>query len=281
MKLTDLPAFHSLLTKKAKLVRHQGPNGIVDRLKAHGQVEVYQEFQSKPIFHGCELIISFTGEHRSASRFLGVYSVKSSIGPDLHKPIKGYLDQAMFHDGQRRYRYSLEKLKGFEDLEGRLVIDWGKSTRSWHQWLNKTEKEVLEISPKGYLKPFPGYEDFILTYRELQQLTMNPSANREWHDLLRATAGVYLILDTRDGKQYVGSATGEGGIWNRWCEYVKNGHGGNKQLIELTKTPDAAQHFEFSILRTLPRSMARKTVLAHEALYKNKLGSRAFGLNSN
>ncbi len=282
MNLEDLPHFKNLLSKRVKLVRHQNTGGLIPKLKAHNQLEIYQELQTKPVFHGCELIVGFIGEAGSASRLLGVYRVDGFDGPRIHEPILGYLDQTPISVSRPHYRYQLTKQPGFEDFEDRLVVDWGKSTRSWHQWLKGSSKEIIEISPKGYLKPFPGYEDFILTYGELKKLFANPSANREWRDLLQATAGIYLILDTKSGKQYVGSASGESGIWGRWQAYSDNGHGGNMKLIALqTTSPEASHRFEFSILRTLPRSMARKTVIGYEKHYKEKLGSRAFGLNLN
>jgi hypothetical protein len=101
--------------------------------------------------------------------------------------------------------------------------------------------------------------------------------------MLAAVAGVYLIVDQRTGKQYVGSASGEGGILSRWTAYASTGHGGNKQLMQpLAVAPGYAREaFTFTILHTLPRSMTRTEVLDYESKYKRKLGSRAFGLNSN
>jgi len=42
--------------------------------------------------------------------------------------------------------------------------------------------------------------------------------------------GVYLITDTRDGRQYVGKADGLENIRQRWSAYAANGHGGNVEL---------------------------------------------------
>lgn len=132
--------------------------------------------------------------------------------------------------------------------------------------------------PNGYYDNFPGFENIILKYRKLKKIIDNPSANKEWHTMLRAVAGVYLIIDTKTGKQYVGSAYGKEGILGRWKEYCKNGHGGNKLLIKLLKDDlNYVQNFQNSILRTLPKT----EVISIEAIYKKKLGSIAFGLNLN
>jgi hypothetical protein len=180
-----------------------------------------------------------------------------------------------------RYWYDLERLTEFSDLEDRVVIDWGPSTRSWHQWL-RSNREVVEVLPVGYVKEFPGYLDFILSYDELRAIVLNPIANREWHRMLRAVAGVYLQIDRASGRQYVGSACGEGGILQRWSNYVQTRHGGNKLLRELLANGTSSEKsFEFTLLQTMPRTATPAEVVACERLHKRKLGSRVHGLNSN
>jgi hypothetical protein len=51
-----------------------------------------------------------------------------------------------------------------------------------------------------------------------------------------AVAGVYLVLAQTSGKQYVGSAYGPSGIWERWRKYAISGDGGNVQLRESHRT---------------------------------------------
>ena len=102
------------------------------------------------------------------------------------------------------------------------------------------------------------------------------------HYTLRAVAGIYLIVDRGTGKQYIGSAYGEGGILQRWAEYAQSGHGGNKLVREIALADaSAVNHFAFSLLRTLPRTLTAAEVVAYEVLHEQKLGSRAIGLNSN
>lgn len=84
--------------------------------------------------------------------------------------------------GLRNY-YDLEKEPGYEDLEDRVVIEWGASTRSWHQWLSP--REVVEVLPKGYVDEFPGYLDFLITCDELISIVNNRSANRQWHTVIQ------------------------------------------------------------------------------------------------
>lgn len=83
--------------------------------------------------------------------------------------------------------------------------------------------------------------------------------------VLSHVAGVYLILDSKTGQQYLGSAYGKEGVWGRWSEYAKTGHAGNVQLLELlAKKPTAARGFRFTLLRTLPKTLTAKEVISYE-----------------
>jgi hypothetical protein len=158
----------------------------------------------------------------------------------------------------------------------------GKGALSWSQWFRPQTKPVVELLPTGYEMEFPGYLDVVLDLHQLRRITGHRVAHRTWHQMLGATAGVYLILDKRSGTQYVGSAYGSGGILGRWTTYATNSHGGNTQLRELIAvSPNAAEHFQFSILQTLPMTLTPREVIEHERRHKQKLGSRAHGLNSN
>lgn len=129
---------------------------------------------------------------------------------------------------------------------------------------------------------FPGYYNFTLSYDQLATMINNLDSNREWQRMLSSVSGVYVLLDQRTGKQYVGSAYGAGGIWARWKSYVKSPSGGNALLKELlVKNPSRYKQFQFSILRVLEPSATKDEVIGQEVLVKKKLGSRAFGLNSN
>jgi hypothetical protein len=265
--------------RRVKLVRHKDSRFDVEELIRTGLFEKYQQFQGSPIFDDCEQIVAFVGERGSKSRFVGVFDVEARIPAakradfaDSHAPvwIKG-----------ASYWYRTRRRDEFQDLENRLIIDWGLGTRAWHQWF--VDREVLEIRQKGrLLPPFRDYLQVNLTMRELRTLRRYPEAHRDWIAGLSAVGGVYLIVSTVTGQQYVGSATGEGGIWQRWQGYAKTGHCRNSRLVELcTSDPRHPHAFTFSILDAFSRTTARDVALAQEAFFKRKLGSRAFGLNEN
>jgi hypothetical protein len=246
-----------------------------------GHLETYQSIQSTKIFDGCDYIVSCVGSDRNKARLFGIYKVDgwTTVGNVVLPQNYPNRDN---ENAEHRY-YQLHKLPGFEDLEERVIIDWGNGALAWAQWLNDTStKEVTEILPKGYFRPFPGYLDFTLNFAELKRIVLNPEANRAWHIRLSSIAGIYLILNDKDGSQYVGSAYGARGVMGRWESYVQTGHGGNVRLQELIElNPTLLDHFHFSLLQTLSKSLTPREVIEHEALMKKKLGSRAFGLNAN
>lgn len=96
-------------------------------------------------------------------------------------------------------------------------------------------------------------------------------------------AGVYIIADQRSGKLYIGSACGEGGIWQRWCQYAATGHGGNLELRDLIKTegPERAKAFRFSVLEIADLHSTPQDIVRRESHWKNILLTRDHGLNAN
>ena len=141
--------------------------------------------------------------------------------------------------------------------------------------------EVIEIQAGLHYRQFTDYSDFILDFHELKEIVKNQYS--DWKKMLSITKGIYLISDTNSGKLYVGSAYGEEGIWGRWCKYIStNGHGNNKMLKEqIDFDKDYAKHFQFSILMLLSRTVTSDQAIKKERLFKNKLGTNSFGLNSN
>jgi len=254
-----------LSKSRVKLVRHKDSRAQYRELiKDRNELLKYQQEQVKPIFHDCDYIVSFIGKERRKSILFGIFKVNG------------------FNQTNGKYYYNLEQLSEFEYLSNRIVIDWGNNAIAWHQWYDKQIKEIVQILPQGYLGEFPGLLDFVLDFNELEILINNPEANEDWKNQLSSVNGIYLILDSKTGNQYVGSANGKEGIWQRWTDYAKTYHGNNNRLIELCKK-DKNYHraFKYSVLQTLPSNITKKEIDKIEALYKEKLGTKSFGLNEN
>lgn len=250
---------------RVKIVRHKDRRPEYrDMLKHRDQLLEYQRYQGRPVFHDCDYILSFLGGERSRSIFFGAYKVNGHCMRD------------------ERYYYDLEPVAELAHFDNRVVIDWGGGERSWWQWYDRQTKEIIEILPAGYLGTFPGLLNFTLDYADLQRLMANPEANHDWRHHLSAVNGIYLILDKRSGKQYIGSACGKEGIWQRWGNYAQSGHGDNRELRKLEEQDaDCYRHFLYSVLQPLPSNITQREIVQLEGLYKQKLGSRAHGLNAN
>jgi len=250
--------------KKVKIIRHKDNRAEYrDLIKNRDSLLFYQTEQKKEVFKGCDYIISFVGKERRKSVLLGVFKVGK---------IKERKNGLLY--------YQLDEVSGFEDLNDRLVIDWGDAALAWHQWYHLQNKEVVQLLPKGYLGEFPGLTNLIIDFDELKLIVANPEANHEWVNHLSAVNGIYLILDVVTGNQYIGSAFGKLGIWQRWCTYAKDPTGGNSRLKQICKD-DYHKNFRYSILQTLPSNMLKVDVERIEGIFKQKMGSRAFGLNGN
>jgi hypothetical protein len=262
-----------------KLVRHQDDR--YPELRQQNWFELYQAYQSKPKFHEVKQIVSFYGLPGNRAGFYGVYKVLRHR-PAREGPTPAECEFSRRWNRRATFFYDLERDQRFDYLRDRLIIDWGPGALAWVQNLKK--KAVFEILPPGRnLPPFADYLEFSLTHAELKVLFGNEDAHRDWHTALSAVAGVYLILAQTSGNLYVGSAYGASGIWGRWRNYAKSGHGGNAKLRKLIVHDSHVYpaQFRFSVLQILPKTMTRHGVLQREARYKDKLGTRAIGLNSN
>ena len=263
------------MDSRVKLVRHKDKRLDLYNIYRTDRTAFlkYQSTQSRDVFKDVEYIASFIGEENLLARFIGVYKIE---GKKQETGVTSICNVELEYN----YEYSLTEVEGFEDLKERVIVRWGNAI-SWHQWA-KNEMEVLEISPGLHYKRFTDYFELNLSFPELQEIVINEY--RDWHNVLSAVKGIYLICDTKTGKQYVGSAYGEEGIWGRWKEYVStNGHGGNKALKELIEQEwnYACRFFHFSILMLLPKTVTAEEAIRKEQLFKRKLGTNSFGLNNN
>ena len=264
MKLLDIDCFKKYAANKVKLLRHSSEEDLW-QMYHDNTFERYQNNQGWDVFSDAEYIFSFIAEQDHYAKFVGVWKVlsKSTVNNQIE--------------------YKTVEEPGFSDLSTRLIIDWGIGTRSWAQWLNeKGNKIVSEILPQGYIGSFPGYYDFILNYNELREMIFNHDANREWHKKLNDVSAIYSILNTKNGKIYIGSAYGKEGLLQRWTTYAKDFTGNNKFLMkEKKEDSNCYKYYRYSIIRVFESGITKKSVINHESLVKEKLGSRVYGLNDN
>lgn len=170
--------------------------------------------------------------------------------------------------------FDLVETEHLSDLRNRLVIGW-RSPRTWR--MNATtaaEYPVLGISDAEPI-PFPGFDRLVLSHTQLQAV-MREHRYASWRTALSSVAGIYLITDTSDGRQYVGKADGAESIRQRWSAYATNGHGGNVELRN--REPS---NFRFSLLRVFDPATPTRDVNSAESHFKTALDSVRHGLNRN
>ena len=177
------------------------------------------------------------------------------------------------NDGTLR-TFDLVTSEHLAELRDRLVIGW-RSPRTWR--LNgptAAEYPVVEIADAQPV-PFPGFDRLVLD-RPQMQAVMREHRYAAWRTALSSVVGIYLITDTRDGRQYVGKADGAESIRQRWSAYAANGHGGNVELRNVDPTS-----FRYSILRVFDPSTPTPVIDEAESHFKNALDTRDHGLNRN
>lgn len=275
----ELLKHYGIKPQEIKLVRHGNAEiPILDTFKNNiKKLEAYQSIQRPGKFSGAKYIIVFAPTFGTSALFLGVWEILGSkiskdFTQEVHQMIDNYAFPKSWHDEDNEF-YILKYTDLLSELSERLVVEWGKATVAWVQ--NK-DKEILEIKAINLIGDFISYDDVLLSYYDLKKILNDQKSNITWHTALSSVNGIYLIRNGRNNKLYVGSAYGENGILGRWKCYASSGHGGNKDLKNL----DPA-FFEFSILEIVSSTLSKDEIIQRECKWKNKLGTREFGLNNN
>ncbi|EHR5465257.1 TPA: GIY-YIG nuclease family protein [Vibrio vulnificus] len=182
------------------------------------------------------------------------------------------------------YDYTTNALEAFEPYAGRLKVYFSRTGRQSYllaeNWCDHMSIKEL-MAEKLVVESFKGYQSTKLSKSHLDIVVREQVES--WRTALSSVSGVYLITDLNNGKHYVGSATGDGGIWQRWCDYSYTGHGNNRQLCKLLSEYgiEYSNNFQYSILEIADTHKTKEEVLARESYWKDVLCSREFGYNEN
>lgn len=182
--------------------------------------------------------------------------------------------------------YEGEELENYKSYFGRVVIKYNKTFRQQGRYYGEicNELEVQQILPTIFDgEDFPGYDKVRLSYGQLEVVLSR--GKRDWIAALENQKAVYLITDKDNGKMYVGSATSDNGmLLQRWRNYISNGHGGNKELVELVNKYGfdyIKTNFQYSILENYNAKVDDHVILERESWWKETLQTRKYGYNSN
>ena len=231
-------------------------------------IQTKKNFERNYILSFCE--INKNGEWL----FVGIY--KSSGVKEIIK------DK---NTGKELNIYDTELIEEGKEFIGKLVVGFDlkeespSAARQRYRYLESLldKMEVLELKREKVKVEFPGYDNVNVTWRELESLIETPA----WKTALENQKAVYLIVDTKTGKKYVGSAYGDNMLLGRWRNYIANGHGGNK-LLKPLDFEYIKENFKYSILEIFKSSVDDEIIRNRESFWKEVLLTRTeFGYNDN
>lgn len=190
------------------------------------------------------------------------------------------------YDIKQGINYEGEEIEKYGPYFGRVIIKFHKDFQVQGRFASGVieNMEVLQILPSTFDgEDFPGYDKVSLTYSQLKNII--DRHKKDWMAALENQKAIYLIRDAYNGKLYVGSATGENGmLLQRWASYVDNGHGGNIELRMVAQSQGfdyIKKNFRYSILENYNARVDKHVILERESWWKETLGTRTFGYNSN
>ncbi|WP_086232907.1 GIY-YIG nuclease family protein [Campylobacter devanensis] len=224
-----------------------------------------QELQTQKNFER-KYILSFCYLNKDEWLFVGIYE---SLG------VVGIVKEA----DRELYKYNTRLTDIGAEFIGKLVVGFKKDFRQSYPNLETCldNLEVLELKREVIKAEFPGYDNVNVSWRELESLIETPI----WKTALENQKAVYLIVDTKTGKKYVGSAYGNDMLLGRWRNYIANGHGGNK-LLKSLDFEYIKENFKYSILEIFKSSVDDEIIRNRENFWKEVLLTRTdFGYNGN
>ena len=185
-------------------------------------------------------------------------------------------------------RAKVQILEQYKSMFGRLIIKHNKGQAFARYVFNLRERindcDVKEILPCLYTgEKFEGYDKVCLPYHRLRQV-FRGEIMPTYYEALKKITGVYCLTDTNTGKLYIGSATGNSGVAQRWGNYLDSKHGGNAKLRELYKEKGDEyfeKYFTYTLLEYFGLSYDPERVKEREQYWKHCFDTIQHGYNDN
>ena len=256
----------------------RGAENFIDRWLKHTETE-----KSNGICEDC----SFWGWYGTKSRnFLPGNIVFSFIRLSNNDEWL-LISVAKIIDVPKKSRAKVEIINNYKPLFGRLIIKCNKgNTFSRYVFnLNKyiNQSVVKEILPSIYSgEVFEGYDKVNLPFNKLSDI-FTDKILPTYKTALDKVKGIYCLTDTHTGKLYIGSATGECGVLQRWYNYFDTKDGGNKKLIALKQKKGVKyfNKFTFTLLEYFSLSYDDEKIKEREQYWKKCLNTIQNGYNAN
>ena len=229
------------------------------------QFEAYQRCQARNVFQRGNYLASFVVTPFGDTLFVGLFKNNGEIEPppNFVEPLS---DWEISKEKKRHY-YNLYITEMMSEYIGKLSIDWGEGALAWVQYASRRPKPVVQISKSFIEESFPGLN---LIVKRLSEIARLPQS---WIARLREARGIYVLSCPNTHELYIGSATGEGGFYDRWLQHAK--FGGDAKVLRSREPSD----YQVAIVEVAGSVATRSDILHSEYLWMLKLQTNQMGLN--
>ena len=226
-------------------------------------------FGKQRCFHEGDLCVGFLQMERNNEWLL------VAVGKVLSVPLSGPC--------------AYEPLHEYDAFLGRVIVRLAKGNTMGRFVFNLSkfldECEIIKVCEKAYEDDTAFSLDCIsLGFAELKA-TLEGYKNPSLRKILENIKGVYCLTDTKTGKLYIGSATGDSrGVAQRWGNYAADYSGGNKEFLKLLEEKGETyfkENFTFTVIEYFGMRFDDGKILQREAYWKKALDTVRHGYNDN
>ena len=237
------------------------------------EMNCWKSKQANNNYSDAEYVLSFAQYYPYGSNyymFWGLYKIEKII-PEVYDQIG----------------YKLTLQNEFKEYIKRLIIKLDRPVgrdiynKPFESVQRDFNPEVYEITPSARLSDFNGFNNVLLLHKDLQIIAKYEAP--EWKNALENVKGIYAITDISNGKIYIGSATGENGIWQRWCSYAKGLTGDNKDFKNIVKEKGEdyiKNNFTYAILEIFDMKTKDDYIIRREHHWMKVFQTQKFGMNN-
>lgn len=182
-----------------------------------------------------------------------------------------------------------EQIHDYDAFLGRVIVRLAKGNTMgrfvFHLSTFLDDCEVIKVSEKAFEEDEAFSLDSIsLNYADLKA-TLDGHKNPSLRTILENIKGIYCLTDTKTGKLYIGSATGNAkGVAQRWGSYSLTYSGGNKGLKRLLEEKGEAyfkENFKFTVIEYFGMRFDDEKILQRERYWKTVFDTVRHGYNDN
>lgn len=237
------------------------------------EMNCWKSKQANNNYSDAEYVLSFAQYYPYGSNYYmfgGLYKIEKII-PEVYDQIG----------------YKLTLQNEFEEYRKRLIIKLERPVerdiynKPFENVQRDFNSEIYELIPSTRLSDFNGFNNVLLLHKDLQIIAKYEAP--EWKNALENVKGIYAITDISNGKIYIGSATGEKGIWQKWRSYAIGLTGENKDFKDIIKEKGVdyiKNNFTYAILEIFDMKTKDDYIIDREYHWMKVFQTQKFGMNN-